>query len=405
MSKPSVLLINRVYPPVRGATGRIMQDLASALSQNGWRVTVLSVSQDCQIEDKEFILNEFVVSNIKPKGVFGYSWLLMRLCIKGLRLPKHDVVITMTDPPMLVIAGRLISKFKKSKHVHWVQDLYPDLLPIIKVKLPNFIQNRLLSSSLKGMKKADRVVAIGECMAKLLQKKKIDPAKIIYIPNWADFEVISPTATRNYLKLPEKITAIAKKPEDMFRDDSPKFRVLYAGSIGRAHPMMVIIEAAEILSRHKEIEFTFIGDHHAHSIMAKERAKRGLDNIKFIPFQPIEKLKSIMETGDLHLVTMRDEAQGMLVPCKFYSGLTVGRPTIFAGPQQCEVADVLRHYGAGLTVSPMDGKALAAAIYQYRVDGDLWFKGQEGALLAAQAYHPNKPLQAWVDMLEGMHKI
>ena len=415
--KPSILLINRVYPPARGATGRMMQDLSRALVENGWRVTVLSAVDNKQDkkknkskdealpEEQTSQINQQVIkANLKGKSMLGYGLIWWRLLSKARRLPKHDVVLTMTDPPMMVYLGRLVARRKKSKHVHWCQDMYPDLLPALKVKLPKIIVGTLNGLSLKSLKKADQIVTIGQCMKTRIQHKGVNANKIKFIPNWADFEVISPSADGNHLNLPEKITAAARKPEEMFRDNSPKFRVLYAGTIGRAHPMRVILDAASILAEHKEIEFTFVGDAGAHSVLANERAKRGLENIKFIPFQPIEKLRRVMESGDLHLVTMRQEAAAMLVPCKFYSGLMVGRPTIFAGPENTEIADVIHQYECGTVVSPTDGHALAEAIYQYRTDGDVWFNAQEGALQAAQAYHPSRSLQDWLGLLEEVYQ-
>ncbi len=404
MSKPSILLINRVYPPMRGATGRMLQDLARALQENGWRVTVLSVSDRKEEQPPETIDHKVIQSKVQPKTMFGYGWLWLRLLIGALKLPNYDVVLTMTDPPMLVAVGRFVSLVKKSKHVHWCQDLYPDLLVPFKVKTSGLAKNILNKISIRSLGKCDHVVSIGHCMKNRLREKEVKLNKISVIPNWADFEVIAPSSRGNYIKLPDKIHAVSKKPEEMFRDDSPKFRVLYAGTIGRAHPMRSVIDAAKILSEHKEIEFVFVGDQHAHSVLAKERVKRELENIRFIPFQPIEKLKQVMESGDLHLVTMREEAQGMLVPCKFYSGLTVGRPTVFAGPVDCEISSIIQEYKCGVIVPSKDGKALADAIYQYRHDGDLWFAAQEAALQAAQAYHPSKSLQSWVDLLERVRE-
>lgn len=404
MSKPSILLINRVYPPSRGATGRLLQDLACALTQSGWRVTVLTSVEKQPSSLPQNVNYETVKGKAKPKGIFGYSLVWLRLYFKALGLPRHDIVLTMTDPPMLAFAGRLIARSKKSKHVHWCQDLYPDLFKALKLRMPRIIVFWLDKRSVKSLRKCSRIVVIGQCMGKRLQKKHITPNKITFIPNWADLEVIAPSASGHHVEVSDKVKAAAKNPEEMFRDDSPKFRVLYAGTIGRAHPMKVIIEAAEILSKHKEIEFVFVGDQHAHSVLAKERAKRGLENIKFMSFQPIEKYRKVMENGDLHLVTMREEVQGMLVPCKFYSGLTARRPTIFVGPQNCEISMTIKKYKAGAVVSPSDGQALADTIYKYRMDGDLWFAAQEGALQAAQAFHPNQSLQSWLDLLEEVHR-
>ena len=92
------------------------------------------------------------------------------------------------------------------------------------------------------------------------------------------------------------------------------------------------------------------------------------------------------------------------MPCKFYSGLTVGRPTIFAGPKNSEISDVITNYKCGSIVSPTDGTALAEAIYNYRTNGDEWFEAQQGALQAAQAYHPSQSLNHWVNLLEEIQQ-
>jgi len=369
VSKPSILILNRVYPPERGPTGRMMQDLARALIENGWKVTVISCTSMKEQTPPKSVNHQLIYSRVKAKGLLGYGWLWWRMLLRGLRQPKHDVVLTMTDPPILVSAGRILSRFKRAKHVHWCQDMYPDLFPALQYNLPKFLLKRLKKSVAKSYRKLDHMVVIGGCMGERMVTKNVPAERLSLIPNWADFEVISPSTGGVYTQ-----------------------------------SVRVIIEAAEHLAEHKEIEFVFVGDTHAHSRLAEERQKRGLENIRFIPFQPIEQLRSVMEAGDLHLVTMRESASGMLVPCKFYSGLTVGRPTIFAGPENCEISDVINHYKCGAVVSPTDGQALAEMIYNYRMDGDLWFNAQQGALVAAQAYHPTQSLNIWVELLEAIRQ-
>lgn len=404
MNKPSILLINRVYPSERGATGRLLQDLARALDHSGWKVTILTTGAESQLEIDNNISVNRIKSTQNYKTSFGYAWGWFRLLGAAWKMPKHDVVLTLTDPPLLIVIGRIIARRQGAAHVHWCHDIYPDLFKPLGVRLPKFLSSFLSRVSLKSMSRCAQVVVIGRCMAQKLKKMGVPQDKISMIANWADFEVIAPSAgagaKTNYKMLPVDVAGIAKKPKEMFRDDSPKFRVLYAGSIGRAHPIRPIIEAAAILAEHTEIEFVFIGDKHAHSMLARERDRRGLENIKFMPYQPIEKLREVMESGDVHLVTMRKEVKGLLVPCKFYSGLSVGRPTIFMGPKQTEIGRVIKDYNAGKVVSVGNAKELAKAIYEYRHNGDEWFQAQEGALRAAQAYHPNQSLHKWLEVLE-----
>jgi glycosyltransferase involved in cell wall biosynthesis len=401
--KPSILLINRIYPPERGATGRMLQNLAHGLERSGWNVTVLAIGERKDSRSASTgIKKRFIKGAKNPKTALGCFSNLCRLFWTGLRVPKCDVVLSMTDPQMLVVVGGLIAKFKKSRHVHWAQDIYPDLFAPLGVKLPRIICNFLHARSVRAMNKSDQVVVIGRCMEKYLKYHGVSGSKISVIQNWADFEVIAPSG-KSLSSVPINVpVGVAKKPDEMFRDDSPKFRVLYAGNVGRAHTMRAVLEAAELLADRPEIEFVFVGDHHAHSMLARERTKRGLENIKFMPYQPIEKLQAVMEGGDVHLVTMRESVKGMIVPCKFYSGLSVGRPTIYVGPEGSEIESVINQYGAGSCVHPHDSKALADVIYGYRMDGDAWFQAQEGALRAAQDFHPNLSINKWIELLNDL---
>ena len=403
--KPSILLINRVYPQQRGATGRLLQDLARALEKSGWRVTVLSLADKAEVQPSQNLNIRFIKGARNPKTALGCFSNLWRIFWAGLRMRKHDVVLSMTDPQLLVVVAGLIAKFKGSSHVHWAQDIYPDLFQPLGIKLPQRLYNFLHARCVRAMNKCDQVVVIGRCMAKYLKKHGVAIDKMTMIANWADFEVVAPSGHKGDVKQIPVPVGVAKKPEEMRRDDSQKFRVLYAGQVGRGHTMKAVIDAADLLREHPEIEFVFVGDPEGQSVLARARARRDLDNIKFMPYQPIEKLRDVMESGDVHLVTMRESVKGMLVPCKFYSGLTVGRPTIFLGPKNTEIDQVIKEYSAGFSISPRDpdvARHLADAIYAYRMDGDTWFQTQEGALRAAQAYHPNQSLHKWVELLEDL---
>ncbi|MEM9470300.1 MAG: glycosyltransferase, partial [Pseudomonadota bacterium] len=187
---------------------------------------------------------------------------------------------------------------------------------------------------------------------------------------------------------------------NLITDNSPRFRIIYPGNLGKPHPVGVIIRAAELLREHKEIEFLFVGDEHANSRLSQEREKRELENIKFIPFQPAGHFQTILESADLHLVTLRPKLDGYLVPCKFYASLAVGRPVIFLGPKESEIGQVIKEYGCGEIIEEMKAEKLADAILKYRHEGDVWFSAQEGSQKAAEVYQPMKSLSQWTSLLE-----
>lgn len=410
--QPSVLFLNRVYPPVRGATGRVLRDLARSFARDGWDVTVVTTGP-VEREEKDGPIHILRVPAVmKGKSVFGYVGIWIKLLRTGLKLPSHDLIITMTDPPMLVTAGQIIARTKKSRHMHWCQDLYPDLLPTLGINLPDPVLNILTKKSRKDMAACDKVVTIGRCMARNLTHSGLDPKRISVIPNWPDYELVPGRGPRFSIKnrfrrangnnkaTPKEANAaaVARPVDQLFRDgDHPKFRVLYSGNLGRAHPIGTVLDAAEILNReYPDIEFVFVGDGPGQDRLVQERDRRRLENIRFLPWQPASRLRELMESGDVHLISMTHDAAGMLVPSKLYSALAVGRPCIFLGPAQSEAARVINDFKAGKVVSQGDAEGLANAIINYRSSGDSWFAAHQGAGQAGRIFLPEESINAWL---------
>lgn len=395
--KPSVTFVNRVYPPERGATGRVLRDLAVGFVRDGWDVSILTTGEKASQEYDGPIRIIRVKAPLKSKSVLSYLNVWLKLYLKGLSIKAPDLFISMTDPPLLVSAVQRIAKKKGIKHIHWCQDLFPDILPSLGIKLAAYQKRYLKKTSVRAMKACDKIVVIGRDMGKLLIHSGIEARKISVIPNWPDRELVSEVSISKKRKLPR--VKNARPFDELLKKDakSPRFRVLYAGNMGRAHPIRPILYAAEKLSvLQPDIEFVFIGDGHNYQRLVRERSKKGLDNLRFLPYQPIETLREVMQSGDLHLVTMRKKAAGMLVPSKFYSAIAVQRPCVLVGPQDCEVANVIRDFECGSVVDQGNVKALVDTIMAYRKDSDKWLNAYEGAQKASKVFVPDESIGAWI---------
>lgn len=401
MRRPSVLFINRVYPPYRAASGRVLRDLARHFAREGWQVTVITTGAKASNERDGAVRVIRLRGPEKPGNFIVYAWILLKLLIASLRLPKTHLLVTMTDPPFLAVIGRIVRFFKKNRHMHWCQDLYPDVFPAVGVYLPGFLDDLLKSLSRKAMKTADKVIVIGRCMARHLSHDGFDPKQITVIPNWPDEELAKPPDE-------EALTAPPMSP-DGFRSHEeqhkhgPKFRVLYAGNIGRAHPVDTILKAAETLNEtNHDVEFVFVGEGPRHDYINHERSKRRLDNIRLLPYQPASRLKELMESGDVHLVSMNQEVAGLIVPVKLYSALAVHRPCVLVGPKQSEVAKVIESFNAGAVVPQGDAKLLAEVIRQMRENSDKWFAAYEGAKAASDVFVPREAINAWIERAQSV---
>ena len=399
MRRPSVLLINRVYPPGRGATGRILKDLARSFAREGWQVYVLTTGHKSMRELDGAVKVIRIKASEKPSFIFGYPLILFKFFWMALRVPKTHLVVSMTDPPFTIAVGTFAAWRMKARHIHWCQDLYPDVFKALGIKIPGFIEKMLSKLTVFCMKRADKIIVIGHCMAKHLKNKGVLPKKITIIPNWPDEELthlaVQKTEFRKAVKKSENIEGI--KPFAEQYKSGQKFRILYAGNIGLAHPLNSALEVAKALDEsNPEIEFVFVGEGPRFDKISKFRSDHSLNNIRLLPYQPNSKLREVMESGDLHLISMRDEAAGCLVPSKLYSALAVARPSIFIGPKNCEVAKVLHDYDAGKIVAANEQKALQEAILLYRYDGQAWFSGHEGAQKASEVFQPHEAMQAWL---------
>ena len=399
MRRPTILFLNRVYPPVRGATGRVLRDLAKSFAKEGWHVTIITTGPVASKERDGAIRIIRVKGPERPRNSFSYLWIWIKMLFVALRLKSRHLLVTMSDPPLIVVAGKIIAKYKKSRHINWCHDLYPDVVPALGYKMPGWLLRFFKKRSRNALLSCDKVIVTGRCMAKHLSKDGLSPKQIATIPNWPDIEILdSPDVVDGDGQFFKTPTVNGARPYSELLKEKQKFRVLYAGNIGLVHPIDTILDAAELLqNRVKDIEFVFVGDGERFDRIARERSKRELDNIRLLPYQPAEKLREVMESGDLHLVSMKDDAAGFVVPSKLYSALAVARPCIFIGPSQTETAKVIKDFKTGKIISQGDAEGLAEAITHYRMSGEEWFAAHGGAARARDVFSPDESIETWME--------
>ena len=140
-----------------------------------------------------------------------------------------------------------------------------------------------------------------------------------------------------------------------------------------------------------------MGDGLKYDAITRAKAQEHLDNVKLLPYQPPARLRALMESGDLHLVSLDPEAGGMCVPSKIYAAIASHRPCVYIGPMGSEVSKLVQDYKLGLIVEPGKAEALADAIRGYRMDGDAWFAAHENAKKAASVFVPEASMAAFIE--------
>lgn len=207
-------------------------------------------------------------------------------------------------------------------------------------------------------------VVVGERMAKRVSELGVSSDRIRSIPNWADGSVITPIDHgANTLRRAWNL--------------GDAFVVAYSGNLGRAHDIGTLLEAMTILAdategtlhaktapQRRQVAWLFIGGGALLAPLKAEVERRGLTSVHFRPYQSRAYLALSLSVADVHLVSLRPELEGLIVPSKFYGIAAAGRPTIFIGDKYGEIARLIGYYRCGSVITMGDGTALAHDILE-----------------------------------------
>ncbi len=267
---------------------------------------------------------------------------------------RPDAVISLSTPPLVALLGLTLARLRGASSLYWVMDVYPQLAFELGVIEPRSIVGRIFRRlSAACLRRSDEVIALGDTMAERLSSEGAGPVTVIH--NWADGEAIHPVEPQD-------------NPLRAEWGWSDRFVVLYSGNMGLAHEFDTVLDAAERLAADPRILLAFVGGGPRRAEVEAEARRRGLSNVEFLPYVPREQLGDSLTAGDVHLVTLRERMPGLLVPSKIYGILAAGRPSVYVGPQQGEIADILDSGRCGIGVRGGDADALAEAIRGYAND-------------------------------------
>lgn len=384
MHRRSILFINRVVPPDAGATGRCLADLTGAFVGAGWRVGVLAAGRG-PAELPDGVTARRVGGGTRAR-VFA---LLAAAALHG---PRHDIVVTMTDPPMLAVFGPLLARLHGCGLVHWCHDLYPDLLPVVGRSLPPGIMSVAHDLMRRSLARHDAVIAVGDCMARRLAAE-MPVGRIRVIPNWSDPAVREDAAGAMRLRVELGLEG--------------RFVVAYAGNFGRAHPLDALVEVAAMLARDpaSSVTFLLVGDGSGRQRVERLVAARCSGNVLMLPFQPAERVGALLGAADLHVAAMAEAAEGMLVPSKVASAFAVGRPCLFLGPAASSAAVAVTRWRAGAVLSPDDVAGIAETICGFAGDRVRWAAACAGARHAHTDFTFERETERFVALVNEIARL
>jgi len=272
-------------------------------------------------------------------GIFCGSWLLRRR--------HYDVVFVVgLSPILLAIPAIFFAWRKRLRLALWVQDLWPASL-----SATGYVRNRIVLKAVESVVRwiyGQSDLILVQSRAFIAEVSKLAPrATIEYYPNSVDGGFAAPPLSGG---------ASADIPA---LDQG--FCVLFAGNVGTAQAVEVIVQAALLLKEYKDIRFVVLGKGSRWDWMQEQRQTLNLHNLYLPGRFPVSTMPSVMQKADALLVTLADEPIfALTVPNKVQAYLAAGRPIIAS--LNGEGARVVFEAQAGLSVPPQDAEALAAAV-------------------------------------------
>ncbi len=268
-------------------------------------------------------------------------------------LPRPDVVVSTSPQFFTPCAAYVVSRLKRRPWVFELRDLWPDSIVAVGAMRETALIRALRRLEYFLYRRATRIVSVTQSFREILSKNGIDPGKIEFVPNGADLEAYRPG---------ERPEALADK-----FGCRGKFVAAYVGTIGLAHGLGTLLDAAEQLRGRDDIAFVLVGSGAEERALMAEAARRGLHNVHFAGSVSKAEVREYWRFCDVALVLLRDSPLFRhVLPSKMFEAMSTERPIILGVKGESEA--VLKEAGAGIPIPPEDSGALAAAILRLAAD-------------------------------------
>ncbi|GIU93827.1 MAG: glycosyltransferase WbuB [Gaiellaceae bacterium] len=356
--RPRILVLNQYYWPGVEATAHLLTELCEALARDYEVEVVTGVLHGHEDEPRVLERNGVritrVASTSYERSAIGrraanYFSYLGSALVHALRGPRPDLVLCMTDPPIVGDLGVAVARRFDAPVAVVSQDVFPEIATEL-----HRLENRLVVGVLGGLvgaylKRADRIVAIGETMRDRLEAKGAPRERLRVIPNWVDTREITPQPRDNAWAEQHGLVS--------------KFVVMHSGNVGHAQDLDSLVRAATFLRDRDDLRIVIAGFGARHAEMvALARRLEVEDTVRFLPYQDRARLPFSLSSADLHVVGLAKGLAGYVVPSRLYGILAAGRPVVAAAEAESETARIVREVGCGIVIDPGRPELLARTI-------------------------------------------
>lgn len=360
-----ILILSEAFPPETKSASTLFFELAESLVKRGHQVSVITRMPRYNVADGTDLVNipaQETVSGVKVRRfktpplartipiIRGFEHFILGWIFfwGGLFIERAEVILVYSPPLPLGITGYWLGKIKRCPVVVNVQDLYPQT--VIDLGL---LKNKFLIGVSRWMerfiyRRSDAITVHSTGNQAYVRSYGAKDNLVEVVHNWVDIDGIR----------------LAGKENDFYRkyDLKGKFVVSFAGVMGFAQGLDVVLGAAEILKENKDIQFVLVGDGVKKPELEAMAKEKKLANVLFVPTQPLNIYPQILHASDVCLVTLRKDLATPVVPGKMLSIMAAGKPVVASLALAGDAPKILAEFNCGIAVEPDNPAELAAAI-------------------------------------------
>jgi colanic acid biosynthesis glycosyl transferase WcaI len=256
-----------------------------------------------------------------------------------------------TWPIFAVQFPALLAAWWRVPLLYYIKDVYPEAAEKAGVLRENGWLARLFRAwDAQLCRSCARVVVISESMRDLLASSRtVSSAHFAVIQDWKD-----PAEFQTY--------PIADSWRQEQNIAAGTFVAMFGGTMGLVSGADILVDTADLLRDRTDLQLLCVGEGVRKAAMLEEAGRRGLDNLRFLPFQPAERVPEVQAAANITLLTIQPGYTDASFPSKLVSYLAAGRPILCSAPPDSGACRLVLEAEAGIVVRPGDAPALAAAI-------------------------------------------
>lgn len=283
------------------------------------------------------------------KRTLDYLSFMLAAVVAGLLLPRPDVVVATSPQFFTAVAGCVLGIARRRPFVFELRDLWPDSISAVGA-MQDGVPLRLLRRLEYWLyRRAALVVSVTHSFRQILMQNGIDGSKIVVVRNGVDPSAFTP----------------GPRPVELERrlGLQDKFVAAYVGTIGMAHGLGTILDAATALQDRgrEDIAFVLVGTGAEHAKLAAEAVSRRLGNVHFVGAVSKAEVKDYWRLCDVALVLLRDlPLFEHVIPSKIFEAWGTARPVVLG--VRGESADIVRAAQGGIVIAPESAAELVQAL-------------------------------------------